>query len=140
MVPENPHTRTQVQQWVHAAEGTLMMHGLPVLYVRWFAPESAKESGAVDEMVEKLSANVQKNLDWVERTLDASTGGFLVGNSVTAADIMVKFSIDFILARELGTQGKKWPKIEAWIKRCEALESYKKAVEKSGHTLYPKTS
>lgn len=116
------------------------MHGLPILYVRWFAPESAQSSGAVDDMVTKLSANVRKNLDWVEATLDASTGSFLVGNDVTAADVMVKFSVDFILARELGSSGGKWPKIDAWLRRCEDTDAYKRAVERSGHTLYPETS
>jgi len=58
---------------------------------------------------------------------------------LTAADMMMLFSVQFILARELGTKGKSWKKVNEWVERCEATESYKKAVEKSGHTLYPKT-
>lgn len=52
---------------------------------------------------------------------------------------MMEFSIDFIFARELATKGGSWPRVEKWLKGLHELESYKKAVEKTGHTLFPKT-
>lgn len=119
-----------------------MVHGLAVLYAKWNFPAALKESHAeeMDKMIAAIGVNVQKDFDWLETALGHSTGQFLVGNQVTAADIMMLFSVQFILARELGTKGKSWPKVNEWVQRCEATESYKKAVEKSGHTLSPKTT
>lgn len=142
MIPANEHIRTQVQTWIHAAEGTFMVHGLAVLYTLWNFPAAFKESNAddFDKMIAAISVNVQKDFDWLETALGQSTGRFLVGDKVTAADIMMLFSVQFILARDLGTKGKSWAKVNEWVERCEATESYKKAVEKSGHTLYPKST
>jgi len=142
MIPENDYLRAQVQTWVHAAEGTFMVHGLAVLYAKWNFPAALKESHAkeFDKMIASMSVNVHKDFDWLEMALGQSTGRFLVGDQVTAADIMMLFSVQFILARDLGTQGKSWKKVNEWAERCEATESYKKAVERSGHTLYPATT
>lgn len=86
-----------------------------------------------------IAVNLQKDMDWLEKELGASTGMFLVGNQVTAADVMMLFSVQFCLERKLGTEGKRWRLVEEWRERCENTESYKRAVEKSGHTLYPKS-
>ena len=82
-------------------------------------------------MESALAVNVRKDMDWLQSELEASTGYFLVGNDVTAADIMMHFSVQFTLARELGTKGGSWPKIDAWIKRCEESAAFKKAVSHS---------
>lgn len=74
-------------------------------------------------------------MDFLENELAKSGGKFLVGDSVTVADCMMLFSAQFILARQLGVQGKKWEKINQWVKDCENTESYKRAVEKTGHAL-----
>lgn len=84
-----------------------------------------------------MSVNVQKDFDWLENELKLSGTKFLVGETVTAADCMMHFSVQFILARELGTKGKKWERVEQWVKDCEATKGYKRAVEKSGYTLNP---
>lgn len=142
MIPTDAYLRSRTQTFIHAAEGTFMLHGLAILYFRWQLPQAAKDAApaAIAEAEEKMSVNVHKDMDWLEGELAKSTGNFLVGDSLTAADIMVLFSVQFILARELGTKGKSWSKIDAWVKRCESTESYKRAVQKSGHTLYPKTT
>jgi len=127
--PADP-ARYRVLQWVHAAEGTFMLHGLAVTYTRWH-----QKSGDVKETEEGLSVNVVKDLDHLEAELNKTSDKFLFGNEVTAADIMMEFSVDYILTRELGTKGKKWPRIDQWLKNCHATESYKRAVEKTGHKL-----
>ena len=130
--------RVQVLQWVHAAEGTFMVHALAVLYVRASAPQQVKDNGGLEAIEQGMSVNVIKDLDWLETDLQKSKGKFLVGDHVTAADCMMVITVQFILVRRLGTQGKRWPKIEEWIKTCEETESWKKAVQKTGHTLNPK--
>lgn len=82
-----------------------------------------------------MSVNVLKDLDFLEKELANSSGQFLVGDTVTIADCMMLFSIQFVLARELGTGGKRWEGIEKWVQRCEATDSYQKAVKKTGHKL-----
>lgn len=120
-----------------------MLFGLAVLYARWSFPESLAKSNpeVLEQMEASMSANVHKAMDWLEDTLGAnSAGGWIVGDHLSAADIMTHFSASFLLARQLGTRGKTWPNIKAWIEKCEATESYKRAVQKSGYTLYPKTT
>lgn len=124
--------RSQVQRWVHAAEGTYALHGLPILYTRWFG---ANVPDAAKEIEQGMSVNVQKDLDFLEKELAKSHGQFLVGDSLTIADIVMLFSVQFIFARKLGTEGKKWEKVSAWVERCEATDSYQKAVKKTGHKL-----
>lgn len=120
-----------------------MMHGLAVLYARWQFPEEAKKAapGALEQMEEKLSVNVTKDFDWLEKELSATSGPFLLGEKPTVADIMMEFSVDFIQERGLGVKkGQGWPKVQKWLEACQGTETYKAAVKKTGHTLYPKTT
>lgn len=122
--------RYAVLQWVHAAEGTLALHGIAVLYARWH-----QKSGSVEETEVGLSKNVQNDLNYVTAELEKSGGRFLFGDQLTLADIQVHFSLAFVLGKELGTQGKRWERLEQYVKDCEATESYKQAVEKTGHAI-----
>lgn len=115
---------------MHASEATFLLHGLACLYAKW-----NQKDGDVAKTLEGLSKNVMKDLDYLESELGKSKGKFLLGDTVSAADIMMHFSARFIIVRELGTHGGKWPKVENWLDECEATASYKKAVEKTGHQL-----
>ncbi|KAF2811774.1 glutathione S-transferase C-terminal-like protein [Mytilinidion resinicola] len=127
--------RIKVQQWIHASEATFILHALAISSARSTIPEPGKSNGALKEMEKKMSGNVQNDVDWLEAELGQSNGKFLLGKEVTAADIMMHISIVFILKRELGTQGRTWPKVEQWLKDCEATDSYKRAVQKTGHKV-----
>ena len=146
--------RARTQTFVHAAEATFALHSLAILYARWNYPAALKEShpAGLEAMEASLKDNVRNDLNWLEEELGNSTGRFLVGNQVTAADCMMAFSIAFIFERDLGVKGLKrgkdgngrggedlgrWKKIEEWLDRCESTNSYKRAVERSGHTWYP---
>lgn len=119
---------------MHAAEGTYALHGLAILYTRWFGSDHAD---AVKDMTKSMSVNVQKDFDFLEKELSQSGSKFLVGDTLTIADIMMLFTIQFILARDLGTEGNKWAAVDKWVQHCESTESYQRAVKKTGHTLYP---
>jgi len=116
-----------------------MLFPLSILYARWSFPSSlsASNPSALADMEAAMAPNVQKAMDWLEQALVASTGRFLVGDGVTAADVMMQFSVRFLMARGLGTAGRRWTGVEEWLERCEETESYKRAVERSGHTLFP---
>lgn len=141
--PKDQPTRAHAQIWVHAAEGTFMLHSLAILYARWQFPEEAKKAapGALEQLEKNMSVNVGKDLDWLEKELSQTPGPFLLGSKPTVADIMMEFSIDFILTRGLGAQrGQGWPKVHKWLEACQANEAYKQAVKRTGHTLHPKTT
>lgn len=122
-----------------------------ILYARWTMPAAAEASSALPEMERRLAVNVQNDLDWLESELSSSSsssassdGGkeYLVGNGVTAADIMMGFSVEFIFARKLGTEtliedgkAKEWPRIRRWLKGVQSREAYRRAVEKTGYAL-----
>jgi len=131
---EDLQMRNKIRMWIHAAEGTFLIHCLSITYARWFSPQSVKESGDLQKLEDGLAINVQKDLDWISEEIK---GHFLVGDQLTAADVMVAFSIQFIFARGLcgGKTAADWPKIEKWLKGCEGTESYRRAVEKTGHKL-----
>lgn len=139
----DPQERAKTREWVHAAEGMFALHGIAILYARWHLPEEAK--AALPEMEEKLSRNVRNDLDWIEGHLKQQSTKFLMGDTVSVADIMMQFSIEFIYARNLGLNaeevGKKgdygrWPETKKWLIHCMDEPGFKRAVAKSGYTLY----
>jgi glutathione S-transferase len=110
-----------------------MIHAMAITYARWNIP---KDSSDILSQAERgLSVNVQSDLDWLETELSLSSGRFLCGDKVTAADMMMQFSVDVIMVTKLGTQGRTWPGIENWLEACKESESYKRAVEKTGYEL-----
>ncbi|KAJ4346127.1 hypothetical protein N0V95_005680 [Ascochyta clinopodiicola] len=133
LMPKDDKTKIKVLQWVHAAEATFALHALAILYARWNIKDAPE--GVVEAAEKGMSANVQNDMSWLESELSLSPGAFLVGDHPTAADIMMHFSATFIIARELGTNGKEWPNINKWLKACEDSDGYKRAVKKTGHNL-----
>lgn len=136
LLPTDQKERVQVREWLHAAEGTFMLHGLAILYARWKIPDGAKEYLA--EMEEGMSGNIRNDMNWIEGVLkeQKSKGNeYLVGKHLTVADVMMGFSIEFITTRKLGVKDDGWPETRAWLQRCLNRPAYKKAVERSGYTL-----
>jgi glutathione S-transferase len=96
-------------------------------------PKDAQE-GALEAVEKGMSAEVQNDLSWLETELSLSPGQFLCGDHVTAADVMMQSSVELIVARELGTQGQVYPNINKWLEACRKTDSYKRMVEKTGHS------
>lgn len=119
-----------------------MLHGASVLFARMTTPEASKAS--LPEVDDTLLKFVRSDLDWIEGHLREQGAKFLVGDKVSAADIMMQFSIEFLYVLNLGLTpeeaGKKggdgrWPETKRWLERCMNEESFKRAVSKSGYTL-----
>jgi glutathione S-transferase len=127
--------RNRIRTFVHAAEGTFLIHALAVTYARWFSPESVKSSGELKELEKGLAINVGKDLGWLDAELEGKK--FISGDSVSAADTMCLFSVQFIFARDLcaGRKVGEWRNVERWIKECESTGSWKRAVKKTGHEM-----
>ena len=84
-----------------------------------------------------LAPNVNNDLKYLEESLASSSSGFLVGDNLTLADIMVAFSAHFVLVRGLGAKwdDDSYPHIKKWIRKLQARPAWQKAVE-SGEDSY----
>ena len=135
LIPSSATDRIKVQQWVHAAEATFALHALAILYARRNIPADAS-AGVLEAAEAGMAANVRNDFAWLEKELGASTGRFLVGDRVTAADVMMQFSVAFILKRGLGVkEGEEGERVRKWMEACEGSEGYRRAVERTGHRL-----
>jgi glutathione S-transferase len=112
-----------------------MVHALAILYARWHIPKGAP-SGILYATEKGMSVLVQKDLSWLESELSLSSGKFLCGDHVTAADVMMQYSADVILSLELGTQKAEWLEIKKWLQACEETDGYKRAVDKTAYKQY----
>lgn len=134
--PPGSPLRYQTLQWIHASEATFLLHALACLYVQWH-----QHGGDVQKTLQGLGGNVVKDLDYLESHFQKQEEGgrfIMGGKNITAADIMMQFSVRFILMRELGTKGVekgRWERVERWLELCEGTESYKRAVERTGFRL-----
>lgn len=92
LLPNDPQQRADVRQWLHAAEGTFMLHASAILYARWNIAEEAK--GTMADMEERMSKNVVNDMNWLEGVLaeqKKAGSGWIVGDKLTAADIQMQF-------------------------------------------------
>ncbi|CCG83332.1 Glutathione S-transferase III [Taphrina deformans PYCC 5710] len=129
-----PSTQEE-RMWSYYAEGTLLLHALAITYARWSLRDPA-QAEALQSCEAFMSANVQNDLNYVESQLPDGDGElFLVGTRLSAADIMMAFSVEFTLKKKLGTQGKRWPKLERWLAQLERRPAYIKARKEAPHEL-----
>lgn len=80
--------KEKIRMWIHAAEGTFLIHALAITYARWNIPKSV-DAATLKEMEKGLAVNVGKDLDWLESEIGG--GRFLVGEGVSAADVSFSF-------------------------------------------------
>ena len=124
LLPTEPAQRIKVREYIHAAEGTFMVHCLPTVYNRRI------DATMAEKLAPGLEKNVVKDLDWLEAELKAGNGRYLVGDHVTAADTMVAF-VQFIFATRLAPRNSRWAAIEGWLRNVEGEKAYQCAVAKT---------
>jgi glutathione S-transferase len=112
-----------------APEGTFPAHALAIMYGSHTAPEVARKLQA------SLSSQVHRSFDWLEEEFLQGGGKFLVGDTVTVANTMMGFSVAFILKMGLGTDGKQWSTVIAWLRNTASSPSYQRAVQKTEYML-----
>jgi glutathione S-transferase len=117
--PETPAYDDYVQ-WMHYAEGSAMLPLMLNLYVMRLG-----EAGA--PLMPRIESEIANHLGYIDNALKGRQ--FLVGDSLTGADIQMSF-----VAEIAGAFGKRaqYPNLDAWIRRLHERPAYKKALERGG--------
>ncbi|KAL9068284.1 MAG: hypothetical protein Q9161_006310 [Pseudevernia consocians] len=133
----------ETESWVryryfmHYAEGSLMPFLVVALILSniktsspfFIRPLALMITGAIESKF--LNPNLKTQWDFLESQLATSPdeGEFLCGADLTGADIMMSFPLGASKKRALFTE-KEHPKLCAYVDRLEAMEGFKKAVQK----------
>ncbi|MHB8382678.1 MAG: glutathione S-transferase family protein [Acidobacteriaceae bacterium] len=108
------------QQWLHYSEGSAMLPLMLNLYLARLG-----EAGA--PLRPRIDSEIANHLGFIDKSLAGRQ--FLVGDSLTGADIQMSF-----VAEAAGAFGVRsaYPNLDAWIKRLHERPAYKKALERGG--------
>ena len=117
--PETPAYDEYVQ-WMHYAEGSAMLPLMLNLYV-------SRLGEAAAPLMPRIESEIANHLAYIDSVLKGRQ--FLVGDSLTGADIQMSF-----VGEVAGAFGKRaqYPNLDAWIKRLHERPAYKKALERGG--------
>ena len=107
-------------QWMHYAEGSAMLPLLLKMYVARLG-----EAGA--PLAPRIDGEIANHLGYVESALAGRD--WLIGGDLTAADIQMSF-----VGEVAGAYGLRahYPAIDAWVKRFQARDAYRRALDKGG--------
>jgi glutathione S-transferase len=105
-------------QWLHYSEGSAMLPLMLRLYVGRLG-----EGGA--PLKPRIDSELANHLGYVNQSLEGRE--FLVGDSLTGADIQMSFVAE--AARDLRLQ---YPAMDAWIRRLWARPAYQRGLERGG--------
>jgi len=110
----------EYQQWMHYAEGSAMLPLMLNLY-------AARLGDAAAPLRPRIDGEIANHLAYIDSSLKGRQ--FLVGDSLTGADIQMSFVGE--VAGAFG-QRAQYPNLDAWTKRLHERPAYKKALEKGG--------
>jgi glutathione S-transferase len=131
--PVDPKSKLQYTFWMHYAEGSLMS---PLLMKLVFDTVVEKVPFIIRPIAKGIreavfsatvTPNLKKHFSFIETHLEKNE--FFCGKEFSAADIQMIFGIQAGVERATEFTG---PKTKEWLKRMEAMDSYKKAIEKGG--------
>jgi glutathione S-transferase len=110
----------EYQQWLHYAEGSAMLPLMLNLY-------AARLGEAAAALMPRIEGEIANHLSYIDGALKGRQ--FLIGDSLTGADIQLSF-----VGEVAGAFGKRaqYPNLDAWTKRLHERPAYKKALEKGG--------
>lgn len=106
---------------MHFAEGSAMMPILLGLY-------AGRLGEAAAPLLPRIGQQLDSHFDFMEAEL--SDDGYFIGNSLSAADIMLSFPAEVAVAQ--GRTATR-PKLAAFVKAIHARPAWQRALEKGGH-------
>jgi len=107
-------------QWLHYAEGSAMLPLMLKLY-------AGRLGEAAAPLAPRIDSEIANHLGYVEASLAGRE--WLVGDALSGADIQMSFVGE--IAGRYGLHATH-PGIGAWVKRFQARDAYKRALEKGG--------
>ena len=111
-------------EWVQYAEGSIMAALLLSVFVNQIAPSESRDA----VKAHYVDAQMPLHLAYVENALRGKT--WLVGEKITAADIMMSFPLQLAMSSPQAQQA--YPNIAAYVTRIEESEGYRKAEARVG--------
>ena len=106
------------QQWLHYAEGSAMLPLMLRLYVGRLGDAGAPLSP-------RINSEIANHLGYVDRAL--SNHPWLLGDTFSGADIQMSF-----VGEAARTARANFPHLDAWVKRFQARDAYKRAIVRGG--------
>ena len=127
MMPEPGAPDFEVyNEWLHYAEGSAMLPLMLNLYVG-----RLKEAAA--PLQPRIDSEMARHLGYVDRALKGRQ--YLVGNSLTGADIQMSFVAE--MAKAFDRLGP-YSDLAAWLGRMHARPAFQRSVEKGGAYRFAK--
>jgi glutathione S-transferase len=113
-------------EWLHYAEGSAMLPLMLNLYVG-----RLKEAGA--PLHPRIDSEMANHLGYVDRALKGRE--FLVGNSLTGADIQMSFVAEMA---KVFDKLAPYPDLGAWLAQMHARPAFQRSIEKGGAYRFAK--
>ena len=113
-------------QWMHFAEGTLMLHLISRLYLTRVGGDAAAP------MLARVEGMLGEEIALVEAELARSA--HLAGDEFSAADVQMTFPLEF--AAYCGLVGERYARVNDYLGRMRARPAYRRAVAKGGAYLF----
>jgi glutathione S-transferase len=107
-------------EWMHYAEGSAMLPLLLQLYAGYLGEAAASLRPRID-------SETANHLSYIAGAVNGRD--FIVGNSLTGADIQIAFVLEVAEARGVLND---FPALKSYLTRLQARHAYKRAIEKGG--------
>lgn len=108
------------QTWLHYVEGSAMLPIMLNLYASLLGGESPALRSRIDSELARHPGFIEKSL---------AGRKFVVGDSLTGADIQLGLPAEMLGASPLGAS---YPSIAGWLARMQARPAYQRAVQRGG--------
>jgi glutathione S-transferase len=118
-VPQS-HDYVRYLEWMHYAEGSAMLPMLLQLYAGFLGEGAAPLRPRID-------SEIANHLSYIAKAVDGRA--FIVGNSLTGADIQIAFVLEVAQANGVLSD---YPSLEPYLAGLQFRPAYKRAVEKGG--------
>jgi glutathione S-transferase len=112
--------RARYLQWLHFSEST----AFPPLGILVWLSRYRGDAEQHRALIEDTKARAASGLEFLEREL--GRGPYLVGESFTAADVMMGFTL--VAARLLGVLDERYPALVAYLARLESRPAFQRAL------------
>lgn len=132
MIPAEAKARARTVWFEEYADTIVVAAAGPIFFNRIVAPKFMGREGDMAAADKAENETLPPVLDYLE-SVAPQAGGFIVGDSLTLADIAV--ASPFVNLRHLDFDYSRWPKTAAYIDSILARPSFARPIEKDNRIL-----